>query len=79
MTDFPADLVAVHSGQHQIQKNQVRAEGFKGPESFFTVIDNLCVVAFLRQIERDQFCNIVVVIDDQNFLFGYHKGLLFTF
>ena len=65
--DFAADLVAVHAGQHQVEQNQVRLEGVKLPDSLFSIVYNFCVIAFLGQIERNQFCDIVIVIDDQNF------------
>lgn len=78
MPDFAADLVAVHAGQHQVEQNQVRLEGVKLPDSLFSIVYNFCVIAFLGQIERNQFCDIVIVIDDQNFLFGSHKRFSFT-
>ena len=76
--DFAADLVAVHAGQHQVEQNQVRLEGVKLPDSLFSIVYNFCVIAFLGQIERNQFCDIVIVIDNQNFLFGSHKRFSFT-
>ena len=61
MPDFAADLVAVHAGQHQVEQNQVRLEGVKLPDSLFSIVYNFCVIAFLGQIERNQFCDIVIV------------------
>ena len=78
MPDFAADLVAVHAGQHQVEQNQVRLEGVKLPDSLFSIVYNFCVIAFLGQIERNQFCDIVIVIDDQNFLFGRQDGTAYS-
>ena len=44
LADFPADLIAVHAGKHQVQKDQVRAERNRNAlQSFFPVVDNLYV------------------------------------
>ena len=62
--DFPADLIAVDSGQHQIQKDQIRHILFKGSQSFFSVIDGSGVKAFFGQIQGNQFCDIQIIVND---------------
>ena len=59
---LPADLIAVHAGQHQIQQYQIRCKAFKGLQRFLAVVGNLGVVALFVQVEGDQLCDIHVVI-----------------
>ena len=69
ITDFPADLISVDARKHQIQKDQVGRKSFKSVNGFFTVIDDHTVKTFLGKIKGNQLCNIVVVVNDQDFLF----------
>ena len=73
MADLATYLIAVNAGKHQIQKNQIRVEGLKFFQSQFTVIYNLCFETFFGKIQRNQLCNIIVVIDNEDFLFGTHS------
>ena len=63
-SQFPANLIAVNSRQHQIQKNQIGTEIREYFQRCFSVIDNLRFVAFLHKIKRNQFRNILIVIYD---------------
>ena len=73
MADLPADLVAVHARKHQIQQDQVGLEGAKDAEGFFAVVDDHAFKAFFCQVKRNEFCYIVIIIYDENFLFGNHS------
>ena len=71
-TDLSAHLITVNAGKHQIQQNQIRSKGLHSRHHGFPVIDDHGIKAFLRQIEGDQFRNIIIIIYDENFLFTYH-------
>ena len=68
LPDLPADLVAVLPGQHDVQENEVRLIGVEGDKRALAVGDDLRVVALLAHVERDQLRNVLIVIDDQDFL-----------
>ena len=72
MTDFTADLIAVDSREHQIQNDQIRAKRGKFFQCFFSVIYDFCLKAFFGKIQGDELCDVVIVIDNENFLFGNH-------
>ena len=59
---LPADLVAVHAGKHQVEKDQVGFKRMKFPESRLSVPYDFCVIAFFHQVQRDQFSNIRIVV-----------------
>ena len=69
MTDLPAYLVAVNARKHQIQEKKIRLEALEFFQSLFSVVYDLCFKTLLCKIKRNQLCNIVVVVDDQYFLF----------
>ena len=76
VSDLSADLIAVHTGKHQIQEDQVRLKGRKCTQSFLPVVDNLTLKTFFGKIKRYQFGDVVVIVYNHYFLFGYHKNSL---
>ena len=72
--DLSADLIAVDARQHQIQQNQLGLEGIEDLQGLLAVIYNHGLIAFFGQIQRNQLCNIIIVVDDENFLFRYHSS-----
>ena len=72
MTQFSAHLISVDSGQHQIKEQKIRMKRVKFFQRLFPVIYDFCLKAFLCKIQRNQFCNVVIIINDKNFLFGCH-------
>ena len=71
-----ADGKAVRAGEHQIQEDQVRLKGRKHTQSFLPVVDNLTLKTFFGKIKRYQFGDVVVIVYNHYFLFGYHKNSL---
>ena len=76
---FTADLIAVDAGKHQIQQNQVRREGIHSAEGGFPVLHDHRIKAFLGQVQRNEFGDIGIVINNQNFLFIYHNAPRYLF
>ena len=72
MTQFSAHLISVDSGQHQIKEQKIRMKRVKFSQRLFSVIYDFCLKTFLCKIQRNQFCNVVIIINDKNFLFGCH-------
>ena len=70
--DLSAHLITINAGKHQIQQNQIRSKGLHSRHHGFSVIDDHGIKTFLRQIEGDQFRNIIIIIYNENFLFTYH-------
>ena len=70
--DLPADLVTVDTREHKIEKDQIGTVGIKSFEGFLSVVDDPCVEALFGQIEGDQLCDIIIIIYNQDFLFGDH-------
>ena len=50
MADFPADLIAVDTWQHQVKKNQIRLEDRELLKSLFSVIYNSGFKTFFCKI-----------------------------
>ncbi len=71
-TDLAADLIAVHAGKHQIKQDQIRIVLIKSDHGFLAVIDDPGIETFLCEIQGNQFCDIIVIIYDENFLFCCH-------
>ena len=67
-----AHLVAVDTRKHQIQQDQVRLKFREDLQGFLAVIDNIGFVAFFHQIERNQLCDVLIVIYNQNPLLFSH-------
>ena len=72
MPGLLAHLIAVDAGKHQIQQNQIRSKSLHSRHHGFSVIDDHGIKTFLRQIQGDQFRNIIIIIYNENFLFTYH-------
>ena len=74
-TDFTADLPAVHHRHHDVQQHQIGVQLVELGQGGRAVMDHRYVVAFLDQVQAEQFADIFIVIDDQNFLIC-HLGFL---
>ena len=74
-TDFTADLPAVHHRHHDVQQHQIGVQLVELSQGGRAVMDHRYVVAFLDQVQTEQFADIFIVIDDQNFLIC-HLGFL---
>ena len=72
LADFPTDLVAVHAGKHQVEKDQVRGEGVEAPKSRLAVANDPGVETFFGEIEGDELCDIAVIVHNHDFLFCCH-------
>ena len=71
-----AHLVAVDARKHQIQQDQVRLKFREDLQGFLAVIDNIGFVAFFHQIERNQLCDVLIIIYNQNPLLFSHVFIL---
>ena len=60
--DLATDLIAIDARKHQVEQHQVWLIGFKCGKSFFPVVYDHRIEAFLCKVERNQFCNILVII-----------------
>ena len=66
--DFAAGLPAVHHRHHNVQQHQIRVQLVKLRQRRRAVVNHRHIVAFLYQIQAEQFADIFIVIDDQNLL-----------
>ena len=60
---------AQKQAEEMIEQDQIRLVGSDSPEGGFTISHDLCIKAFLCEIQTDQLCNIAVIIYDENFIF----------
>ena len=72
MTDLTTYLVSVNARKHQIQKNQIRVKNMELLQGFLAVIYDLGLKAFFCEIESYQLCNVVVIVNNEDFLFCSH-------
>ncbi len=63
-----ADLEAVHLGQHQVQDDQIGMLRLHVPEAVQAGHGDAGPVASLLQIQLDQFEDVFLILDDQDFL-----------
>ena len=67
---------AVHDRQHDIQQHQVGPESSEQLYALAAVLGDQALKALFFQIEVEQFSNVGVILDDQDF-FGHKQHLIF--
>ena len=79
MADLTTYLISVNSRKHQIQKDQIRVKNMELLQGFLAVIYDFSLKAFFCKVESYQLCNIIVIVNNEDFLFCSHDKLLFYF
>ena len=74
--ELAADLPAVHDRHHNVQQDQVGMQFVKVGQGCFAVMGHRDRVALLDQVKTQQFADIFIVINDQNFLICHLSFLL---
>ena len=69
VTDLTAYLVSVNARKHEIQKDQIRVKNMELLQGFLAVIYDLSLKAFFCEIESNQLCNVVVIVNNEDFAF----------
>ncbi len=68
---LPADLEAIHLGQHQVQHHQVRVAALVLDQGLLAVGRGHHGVAVFLEVEPDQLDDVALVVDDED---GLHEG-----
>jgi len=75
---FLAYAVAINTRKHQVKQNQIRRKYRKLLQCFLAIRYNQSLLALLYQIQRNQLCNIIVIVYNHDLIFISHP-LLPTF
>lgn len=76
LADLPADLPAVHTGQHDVEDDKVGLERLELADGGLTVVHAVDVIPFIFEVQSEEFADVFVVIYDQDFSVAHSLILL---
>src|SRR5579872_359629 len=62
---MPDDFLAIHIGQAEIEKNQIRPDRLNFPEGFFSVADWIDCIACGRQYDTESLLDRLFVVNKE--------------